>query len=98
VFIGVYLWCLFVVIGPNVKLGIHMIHPRALKYETWKFQDLVYWDSTPTSLGFEVVTGVKQEPTRTYTIKTPQAELINDLMHDWSEEWQAQVCINPLKL
>ena len=69
-----------------------MIHPRALKYETWKFQDLVYWDSTPVSFCFEVVTGIKQEPKRTNTLKTPQAELINDLMHDWSEEWQAQVC------
>ena len=68
-----------------------MVHPRALKFETWKFQDLVYWDSTPASFGFEVITGIKQEPTRTYTLKTPQAELINDLMHDWSEEWQAQV-------
>lgn len=78
-----------VVVGIN-HFGIHMIHPRALKFETWKFQDLVYWDSTPTSFGFEVITGVKQEPTRSYTLKTLQAELINDLMHDWSEEWQAQ--------
>jgi len=79
-----------VVVGVN-HYGIHMIHPRALKFETWKFQDLVYWDSTPTTFGFEVVTGMKQEPTRTYTLKTPQADLINDLMHDWSEEWQTQV-------
>lgn len=79
-----------VVVGIN-HYGIHMIHPRALKFETWKFQDLVYWDSNNFTFGFEVVTGVKQEPTRTYTLKTPQADLINDLMHDWSEEWQAQV-------
>jgi len=80
-----------VVVGIN-HFGIHMIHPRALKFETWKFQDLVYWDcATPTSFVFQVVTGSKQEPTRTYTIKTTQAELVNDLMHDWSEEWQTQV-------
>jgi len=79
-----------VVVGIN-HFGIHMIHPRALKFETWKFQDLVYWDcSTPTTFVFQVVTGSKQEPHRTYTLKTTQAELINDLMHDWSEEWQAQ--------
>lgn len=85
-----------VVVGIN-HYGMHMIHPRALKFETWKFQDLVYWDSTPTTFCFEVVTGVKQEPTRTYTLKTPQADLINDLMHDWSEEWQTTVNNNKSK-
>lgn len=79
-----------VVVGVN-HYGIHMIHPRALKFETWRYQDLVYWDSTPTSFVFQVQAGVKTEPYRTYTLKTPQAEVINDLMHDWSEEWQAQV-------
>lgn len=80
-----------VVVGIN-HFGIHMIHPRALKFETWKFQDLVYWDcATPNTFVFQVITGSKQEPTRTYTLKTEQAELINDMMHDWSEEWQTQV-------
>jgi hypothetical protein len=82
-----------VVVGIN-HIGIHLVHPRALKFETWKFQDLVYWDSTPLNGGafvFQVITNNKQEPSRTYTLKTPQADLINDLMHDWAEEWKVQV-------
>jgi hypothetical protein len=72
-------------------MGIHIIDPKLMKFETWNFHDLIFWDSVHATFVFEVATNVKQEPTRRYTFKTQQAELINDLTHDWAVEWQRQV-------
>eukprot|EP01112_Ceratiomyxa_fruticulosa_P016161 TRINITY_DN484_c0_g1_i1.p1 TRINITY_DN484_c0_g1~~TRINITY_DN484_c0_g1_i1.p1 ORF type:complete len:444 (+),score=86.76 TRINITY_DN484_c0_g1_i1:157-1488(+) len=71
--------------------GIHLIEPRAMKVVSWDFHEFVYWDSTPLNFVFEVRTGRKEEPVRMYNFKTNQAHLINDLMHDWSYEWEKKV-------
>eukprot|EP01113_Clastostelium_recurvatum_P050875 TRINITY_DN9747_c0_g1_i3.p1 TRINITY_DN9747_c0_g1~~TRINITY_DN9747_c0_g1_i3.p1 ORF type:complete len:441 (+),score=129.64 TRINITY_DN9747_c0_g1_i3:184-1506(+) len=71
--------------------GIHLIEPKAMKIVSWDFNDFVYWDSTPGNFVFEVKTGIKDEPVRAYNFKTPQAHFINDLMHDWSHEWEKKV-------
>jgi len=79
-----------VALGIN-HIGIHIVDPKLMKFETWNFHDLVFWDSMAETFVFEVMTKNKKEPSRRYTFTTSQAELINDLMHDWAEEWQKQV-------
>lgn len=71
--------------------GIHIIDPKLMKFESWSFHNLVFWDCLHATFVFEGANNKKVPPTRRCTFKTPQAELINDLMHDWSEEWQRQV-------
>lgn len=71
--------------------GIHIIDPKLMKFESWNFHNLVFWDSLHATFVFEGANSQKVPPTRRCTFKTPQAELINDLMHDWAEEWQRQV-------
>jgi len=71
--------------------GIHIIDPKLMKFESWPFQQLVFWDCLHSTFVFEGINNKKNPPTRRCTFKTPQAELINDLMFDWSEEWERQV-------
>jgi len=71
--------------------GVHVLNPREMKLESWHFKDLTMWDFSLKTFVFEVATGVKSDPIRRYTFTTTQAELINDLMDEWAEEWEKTI-------
>ncbi|KAF2078262.1 hypothetical protein CYY_000452 [Polysphondylium violaceum] len=67
--------------------GFHIIDPKAMKIVSYHYKDVLVWDSTPTSFTIQVNTN-KSDPTKVYTFKTRQGELVNDLLHDWAVEWE----------
>jgi len=74
--------------------GLHVIDPRELKIISFSFNQILEWDSEkdvfwvvvkeeiPKAKGFLTV---KANPNREYYFKSPQAELLNDLLWDWSD-------------
>eukprot|EP01111_Echinosteliopsis_oligospora_P018344 TRINITY_DN834_c0_g1_i1.p1 TRINITY_DN834_c0_g1~~TRINITY_DN834_c0_g1_i1.p1 ORF type:complete len:403 (+),score=115.41 TRINITY_DN834_c0_g1_i1:107-1315(+) len=71
--------------------GIHIIEPKEMKYETWGYRELVYWDAMPSMFVFQVKTESKKDPLKSFNFKTKQAGLINGMMSDWAEEWGKRV-------
>jgi len=84
------------------EAGLHVIDPRKMKFEDVEFRNISHWDSKGDKFWFvfskqntsgprvlqrsaSTLFKVKQEE-ETYRFLSPQAELINDLLCDWSEE------------
>ncbi|KAK5576079.1 hypothetical protein RB653_007217 [Dictyostelium firmibasis] len=72
--------------------GFHIIDPKEMKMVSYSYRDIIAWDSTSNSftIKFKIGQGDKKSETKPYIFKTPQGELINDLISDWSEEWESK--------
>jgi len=81
-------------IGINEN-GVHLISPKEMKIITYAFSELAVWDSVKGIFAFEVKESssgglfkLKKKPNKNYQFKSDQADLINDLLCDWSNEVQ----------
>ncbi|KAM9987223.1 hypothetical protein ACTFIY_011652 [Dictyostelium cf. discoideum] len=71
--------------------GFHIIDPKEMKMVSYSYRDIIAWDSTSNSFTIKFKIGQdKKFETKPYIFKTPQGELINDLISDWSEEWESK--------
>ncbi|KAN0034283.1 hypothetical protein ACTFIV_000780 [Dictyostelium citrinum] len=71
--------------------GFHIIDPKEMKMVSYSYRDIIAWDSTSNSFTIKFKIGQdKKFETKPYIFKTPQGELINDLISDWNEEWESK--------
>ncbi|KAN0043360.1 hypothetical protein ACTA71_011012 [Dictyostelium dimigraforme] len=71
--------------------GFHIIDPKEMKMVSYSYRDIIAWDSTSNSFTIKFKIGQEKKfETKPYIFKTPQGELINDLISDWSEEWESK--------
>ncbi|EGC32674.1 hypothetical protein DICPUDRAFT_155341 [Dictyostelium purpureum] len=73
--------------------GFHIIDPKVMKMVSYSYRDIVAWDSSSNSftIKFHNPNSSKSDSTKNYIFKTPQGELINDLLSDWSVEWETEL-------
>jgi len=79
-------------VGVN-QYGLHLIDPKILQIVMIRFREIINWGSERDVFWVEVkeenttrsLLSIKKIPNKMYMFRSPQAELINDSMHDWKE-------------